>query len=67
MLMKYLKGRGHLEDLGVDGRIILEWILGKQDRKAWIGLIWFRIGPLAGSCEHSYVPSGSLKGGEFLD
>jgi hypothetical protein len=24
-----LKGREHLEELGVDGRIILEWILGK--------------------------------------
>jgi len=38
-----LKGRHHSEDLGVDGRIILEWILGKQDRKIWIALIWFRI------------------------
>jgi hypothetical protein len=24
-------------------------------------------GPVAGSCEHSNVPSGSTKGGEFLD
>jgi hypothetical protein len=24
-----LEGREHSEDLGVDGRIILEWILGK--------------------------------------
>jgi hypothetical protein len=24
-----LKGRGHSEDPGVDGRIILEWSLGK--------------------------------------
>jgi hypothetical protein len=24
-----LKGRDHLEDLGVDGRIILDWILEK--------------------------------------
>jgi hypothetical protein len=27
--LKSLKGRDHLKDLGVDGRIILKWILGK--------------------------------------
>jgi hypothetical protein len=29
MLNAYLKKRDHLKDLGVDGRRILEWILGK--------------------------------------
>jgi hypothetical protein len=31
--LENLKGRHHSEDLGVDGKIILEWILGKQDGK----------------------------------
>jgi hypothetical protein len=29
LLMEHLKGRDHTEDLGVNGRIILDWILGK--------------------------------------
>jgi hypothetical protein len=28
-LFENLKGRGHVEDLGVDRRIILEWVLRK--------------------------------------
>jgi len=28
-LLENLKGRDHLEELGIDGRIILEWFLGK--------------------------------------
>jgi hypothetical protein len=24
-------------------------------------------GPMAGTCEHGNVPSGSIKGGEFLE
>jgi hypothetical protein len=28
-LLENTRGRDHLEDLGVDGRIILEWILAK--------------------------------------
>jgi hypothetical protein len=27
------------EDLGVDGRIILEWILGKYGGRVWAGCI----------------------------
>jgi hypothetical protein len=40
---KNLKGRDHSEDLGVDGRIILELILGKQGGNLWSGFIWLRI------------------------
>jgi hypothetical protein len=31
------KGIGHLEDLGVDGKIILKCILKKFNRKEWTG------------------------------
>jgi len=36
--------RGHSGDPGVDGRIILRWILRKWDVGAWTGSMWFRIG-----------------------
>jgi len=37
-----LKGSDHSEDLGVDRRIILEYILRKYGRKVWTGFIWLR-------------------------
>jgi hypothetical protein len=33
-----------MEDLGIDGKIVLEWILGKQGVKVWTGFILLRIG-----------------------
>jgi hypothetical protein len=41
--LEYLKGRDHCEDLGVDGRIILECMLGKYGERVWTGFMWFRI------------------------
>jgi len=40
--------KGHLEDVGVDGKIILERILGKYGGKVWTGCIWLRIGTSGG-------------------
>jgi hypothetical protein len=61
------EGKNHLEDLGVDGRIILECILRKQGEKVWTRCLWFRIGLVADSCELGNEPSGYIKGGKFLD
>jgi hypothetical protein len=39
-----LRERNHLEDPGVDRRIILRWIVSKWDAGAWTGSVWLRIG-----------------------
>jgi hypothetical protein len=63
ILVRKCEGKRNLDDLGVYGKIILQWILGKEDGKAWTGCIWLRLG----ASEHGNEPSGSIKGREFLD
>jgi hypothetical protein len=42
--LENLKGRDHPEDLGVDGRIILECILAKEGGRLWTVFLWPRKG-----------------------
>jgi len=35
--------------------------------KVWTGFSLLWIGPIGGSSEHGNEPSGSIKGGEFLE
>jgi hypothetical protein len=44
VLVGKIEGRNNSEDLGVDGWIILEWILGKYGENVWTGFICLRIG-----------------------
>jgi len=39
-----VKNRNHLEDMVVDGRIMLQLVFNKQDGWTWTGLLWFRLG-----------------------
>jgi hypothetical protein len=44
ILSDNLKERDHSEDLGIDAKIILEWILGEEGGRVWTGCIWIRTG-----------------------
>jgi hypothetical protein len=34
----------HLENSGIDGRIILRWVVNKWDVGTWTGSVWLRKG-----------------------
>jgi len=44
----YLRESDHLEEPGVDGRIMLRWIFRKWDVGVWTGSSWLRIGTVSG-------------------
>jgi hypothetical protein len=46
--LENLKGRDNFEDVGVDVKVILEWILGKYGGRVWTGCMWLRIGASGG-------------------
>jgi len=44
VLLGKSEGTSHLEDPGVDGRIILRWIFRKWDVEEWTESSWLKIG-----------------------
>jgi hypothetical protein len=48
ILVGNLKGKGYSKDLRVDGKTILEWILGKLGGRVWSRFIWLRAGTSGG-------------------
>ena len=39
-----VKEREHLEDMDVDGRIMLQLVINRQYGWTWTGLLWLRLG-----------------------
>jgi hypothetical protein len=62
-LFRKPEGKRPLKDLGIDGKIILEWVLGKQGGKDWMHLAQDRDQWQALVNE----PLDSMKGREILD
>jgi len=46
--VRNLREGDHLEDPGIDGKLICRWIFRKWDLGARTGLIWLRIGESGG-------------------
>jgi hypothetical protein len=62
--LENLKERDYSEDLGVDERIILEWILKIRVGRCQLDASGSRYGPLADSCDNDNIPSSFIKGRE---
>jgi hypothetical protein len=64
---RVVAGRHPMENVGLDGMIILQWIFNECDGEAHTGFIRLRIRPVAGTFEFGNEHSGSTKCLEFLN
>jgi hypothetical protein len=64
--LESFEGRYYSEDLGINGWIILDWIMGKEGVEVSTGFIWLRIGTSGGPCKHGNEPSYSIQGWEIM-
>ena len=62
-----LRERVHLEDQGVDRRVILKCTFKKWDVEAMTGMFWLRLGTGGGCFECGNEPSGSIKCERFVN
>jgi hypothetical protein len=60
ILVRIPEEKDHAEDIGVDGRITLEWEIGSDACGSGQG-------PVAGCPKHGNEISVSIKGGIFID
>jgi hypothetical protein len=48
LILEKFEARDHLRGLGIDGRIMLKWMLKKQGVKVWTAFNRFKIGSTGG-------------------
>jgi hypothetical protein len=56
-----LRERGHMEDLGLDGRVTLKLVYKKYDSKAWTGLMLLKRGTSGRLLRNGNEPLGSIE------
>ena len=61
------EGKSYLEDLSINGRIILKWVLKKWDEDHGLNQCGSGERQLVGSCEFGNKSSRYIKWKEFLD
>jgi hypothetical protein len=52
-----------LQGIFVDGRIILKWILKKNNVRVWDALMWLKM--RSSDCEFGNEPTGFIKAGQI--